>query len=301
MLKRPMKAMSKEITDKQLNDLQYPMLGSPKLDGIRALVVDGVVVSATLKPFKNLYIQRCIGNEKYNGLDGELVIGDPSDPNSFNNTTGAVRRESGEPQFKYYVFDTFENGDKSYHERWRLNKSMEVALLPHIEIVGQTSLNTPEDVIDFESRMVSLGYEGAMIRSPSGLYKQGRTTLREQNVFKRKPTADDEAVIVGFIEQMTNNNEQTTNELGRSTRSSHKENKVPAGTLGSFEVKSNKWEKTFHVGSGLTHAEKQEIWDNKEKYLGKVITYKYQEYGSLDAPRQPIYKGFRFKEDMTEF
>ena len=37
--------------------LRYPVIASPKLDGIRALVIDGQLVSRTLKPIPNRYVQ----------------------------------------------------------------------------------------------------------------------------------------------------------------------------------------------------------------------------------------------------
>jgi len=78
---------------------------------------------------------------------------------------------------------------------------------------------------------------------------------------------------------------------------------VGKGTLGAFIVKSKKWNDIFKIGTGegLTEELRSEIWNNKEKYLGKIITYKYQEYGSINAPRQPIMKGFREKSDMTDY
>ena len=55
--------------------LRYPVLVSTKLDGIRCLVIDGVACSRNLKPIRNAYIQKCIGKPEYNGLDGELIVG----------------------------------------------------------------------------------------------------------------------------------------------------------------------------------------------------------------------------------
>ena len=300
MIKRPMKAMSKSLTDKDAKLLNYPVVGSPKLDGIRALVIDSQVLSSTLKPIGNKHIQMCLGKKIYNGLEGELIVGDPCDPDSFNNTTGAVRRSSGEPDFKFYVFDNFNEPSLSYKDRF-LNDSIKYAILPHIMVVEQTKIDTFHELLLFEEMVVNKGYEGAMIRSFDGVYKEGRTTLREQNIFKRKPVSDAEAKIMGFNEQMTNNNEQTLNELGKHVRSSHKENKTPAGTLGSLILKCDLWDEPFSCGSGMTDEFKQEIWDNQDNYKELIVVFKYQAYGSRDKPRQPIFKGFRDKDDITEY
>ena len=58
-----------------LEQVRLPVYVSTKLDGIRCVIIDGVAYSRSLKPIRNKYIQSVIGNEKYNGFDGELVVG----------------------------------------------------------------------------------------------------------------------------------------------------------------------------------------------------------------------------------
>jgi len=100
---------------------------------------------------------------------------------------------------------------------------------------------------------------------------------------------------------MHNKNEKKTNELGLSKRSSSKENKVPAGTLGKFLVKDITTGVEFKVGTGdgLTLELRQEVWDNQEKYMGELIKYKFQKHGTKDKPRSPVWLGFRPTEDMS--
>ena len=43
---------------KYLKDLKLPMLASIKLDGIYALIVDGVIYSRSFKPIKNKHVQK---------------------------------------------------------------------------------------------------------------------------------------------------------------------------------------------------------------------------------------------------
>lgn len=61
-----------------LNSLPYPLFASVKLDGIRCVIKDGVALSRTLKPIRNQYIQSLLGRPEFNGLDGELIVGDPA-------------------------------------------------------------------------------------------------------------------------------------------------------------------------------------------------------------------------------
>ena len=254
-----------------------------------------------MKLITNDYIQSILSQSVYNGLDGEIIVGKPNTPQTFNNTTGPVRRKAGRPDFKFYVFD-LHNLKAIYIDRLTILKS-EFANVPFVHVVKQTPLVTIEEVKAFELKCVKDGFEGAMVRSPGGMYKAGRCTLKEGNIFKRKPTEDDECTIIGFEEQMLNMNEPKENEMGNMVRASNKENKVGKGTLGKFIVTSPKWPEPFAIGTciGLTNAKRQEIWDNQDSYIGETLVYKYQLYGSINAPRQPIGKGFRDPNDMTSF
>lgn len=296
MIKKPMKAPSKPITDEELSQLSYPVYGSPKLDGLRCITNNGAFTSS-MKKIQNAYIQSVLSMPEYSGHDGEIVVGEPNDPNAFANTTGAVRRFDGEPNFKYYVFDRWDAKLPYFSRRLAIEES-EVIIA-----IEQKRLNSPQEVIDYTNWCVEQGYEGAMIRSMDGCYKEGRCTFREMNIFKRKPVEDDEAKIVGFEEQMENLNEAFTNELGNTTRSTHQDNLIGKGRLGAFIVRSKKWGDEFRIGTGLglTDVVRQEVWDNRDKYMGQIITYKYQAHGSIDAPRCPIMKGFREKSDMTNY
>ena len=59
-----------------LDKINFPVYVSTKLDGLRAVVIDSVVYSRSLKPIRNKYVQRLFGKQEYNGFDGELVVGD---------------------------------------------------------------------------------------------------------------------------------------------------------------------------------------------------------------------------------
>jgi DNA ligase-1 len=125
-------------------------------------------------------------------------------------------------------------------------------------------------------------------------------------LLKLKRFMDSEAVVVGFEEQMENTNEKTVDELGHSKRSKHQAGMVGKDTLGKFlvqEVGNTPWnglEFAIGTGDGLTADLRQHIWDNREEYLGKIITHKYQPHGTKDLPRIPVWKGFRDPGDIGE-
>jgi len=142
-----------------------------------------------------------------------------------------------------------------------------------------------------------------MIRDPQGPYKNGRSTEREGWLLKLKRFVDSEARVTGFVEQLHNANEATINELGSTARSSAKAGLVPAGTLGKFlAVDVNGrfpgLELKIGTGKGLTLALRNEIWNNQAKYMGKLVKYRFQEIGVKDAPRIPVWLGFRDPDDM---
>lgn len=98
--------------------LRFPLLASHKLDGIRALVRDGVVVSRNLKPIPNRHVQALFGRREYEGLDGELLVGDPTDPRAFLGTTSAVMSREGEPDVYFHVFDDCTTPAAPFRERY---------------------------------------------------------------------------------------------------------------------------------------------------------------------------------------
>jgi DNA ligase-1 len=282
-VKRPLKAASESITDAELQYLHYPVAGSAKLDGFRC-VIDGEPKTSSMKQWPNLFIRETLSNPLYHGLDGEIIVGEPNDPNVFNNTSGPVRRIEGQPDFRIYVFDDWTRGDETYKRRWLDAPPMDQGRLIVLE---QRLLHSPEEVMAYDEEMLNLNYEGAMIRSLTGRYKEGRCSFRELNIHKRKPFRECEAEIIGFMEGMENLNPQHMTEIGHMRRSSHQENKLGKGTLGAFILKSDLWPDPFRSGTGrgYTQADKQKIWDERDSYLGQTVTVKYQSYGSIDAPR----------------
>ena len=138
-----------------------------------------------------------------------------------------------------------------------------------------------------------------MLRKPDGAYKQGRSTLKEQILMKLKRFTDFEAVIVGYQERMHNANEATTDLLGRTERSMHKENMIGRGDLGALIVRIATGDGTtvdFTVGSGFTDEERRDFWNNKDKYIGTIAKLRAFNYGGYDLPRFPTYIGLR--EDL---
>jgi len=140
--------------------------------------------------------------------------------------------------------------------------------------------------------------EGICFRTPTSPYKCGRSTLKEQYLVKLCRNMTGEAMVIGFSEQLENTNSAKWNRIGNMDRSSYQDGLVGKSTLGSLSVKDMESGIEFSIGTGvgLTDSVRQTIWDNQDKYLGKVVTYKTKTHGKKVKPRSPILKGFRNME-----
>ena len=282
-------------TCEDITKLNYPVIASPKLDGIRCTIQGGVVLSRNLKPIPSDLVQELFGQPGLDGLDGELVYGDPTAEDCFNKTTSAVMRKEFPDNFCttdliLHVFD-FVNNDE-FPDRL-VAAHMTHHGHHHAKTVVHSQVNTPEELADYERYHTELGYEGVMVRSPAGIYKHGRSTLNQGYLLKIKQFKDAEAEVISYEEQMHNNNEATIDELGHTKRSHEKAGMVPAGVLGALRVRDVTTGVEFSVGSGLTSDERAALWARKEDLVGKFITYKYFPVGVKDKPRFPTFKGFR--------
>ena len=286
---KPFKPMLASPFDEAL--LKFPVLASPKLDGVRAIVRDGVVLSRALKPIPNKWVQQRFSHLEH--FDGELIVGASNHPDVLRTTTSGVMRVEGEPDVSFHVFDHVENHARLYTVRYDLleeDTEINVFVVPQHELMNTFELNA------FEHEVLAEGYEGVMLRRPDAPYKFGRSTAREGYLLKVKRFHDDEFEIVGFEEEMFNANEATTSELGRTKRSSHKANKIPKGRLGALVLKYG--DTTFNCGTGFNDAERERIWAERDSYLGKLAKIKYFAHGIKDVPKLSSFLGIRDVRDM---
>lgn len=280
-----------------LGKLRFPMYCSTKLDGIRAVVIDGIVYSRSLKPIRNKYVQHLFGKEEYSGFDGELIVGDVYAKDVFQKTTSGVMSEEGTPDVKFYVFDLwtvcsdYENRQYYLHNTFYDNGNNE-----NVVLLKSTYITNIEQLDEYLEQERVKGGEGLILRSPDGKYKYGRSTPKEQYSVKLKFFKQDEFEVIGFTERVHNANEATIDELGYMERSSTKDGLVPMNTLGSIILRYGGSE--FKCGTGFNDTQRQEIWDNMGKYLGKLASIRYMEVGQKDKPRCPSFVGFRNEDDL---
>lgn len=279
---------------------QWPRLVSRKLDGIRATVQGGKLVSRTLKDIPNVQIQEMFKGLP-DGLDGELIFGAPNAPDVFNKTTSVVMsRDKDATGVAYHLFDFYEL-EVPFVDRYRALKGLfglGVKDAP-IVLVEHFLVHDLESVLRFEEKwVVNEGYEGVMLRSLEGRYKEGRSTFNDGYLLKVKRFADGEAAVIGTVEEEHNTNEAQVNELGRTKRSSAKAGMVGKGTLGALLVRDLETNVEFSIGTGFNAQQRVELWAERDALVGRTAKYKSLKIGEIDKPRHPVWLGWRDKEDF---
>jgi DNA ligase 1 len=298
---KPMLALSK-LPDFRM--LRFPLYVSPKLDGVRTTVQGGQLLSRSLKPIPNKNVQDLFRNLP-DGTDGELIHGKPYD-DPYRRTVSVVMSDDKPADgIQLYIFDRFAGREYAFETRFAGVRSLGLETQFDVVIVPHFPVNNVEELEKAEQEFLARGYEGLMIRSLSGPYKQGRSTEAEGYLMKVKRFADAEARVIGTYEEMENQNAEFTNELGRTARSSHKAGKVGKNRLGGFHVRGMIAPAVyagveFDVASGaIDHATRQQLWADRDAQVGRIVVYKYFPTGGDTRPRHPIFKGFRDARDLS--
>ena len=284
----------------KLDQLQYPLLASAKLDGIRATMVAGKLMSRTMKLIPNRAVQAYFQQmpQLLQGMDGELLVG-AHDNDVYRRTVSAVMSRDGDPMpdLVWWIFDHVNMGGQFS------KRIADIAHLLHgpvkgtaFKVLQHVEVNSPEDVLAHHEAAILNGHEGLVLRSPHGEYKNGRSTLSEQGMVKVKMFNDSEALVLGVVELMHNDNEATVSELGLTKRSSHQVNKRASGMLGALRVRDIHTDVEFEIGTGFTEADRQSYWF--ESPVGRIAKYKYFAYGVKDKPRHPVFLGWRDPIDV---
>ena len=286
-----------------LKKIQYPVMGFPKIDGIRAVIHRKQALSRKLIALPNQFIQGFFNHDHFQGLDGELVVGSPTDPLCIKHSTSGVMSRGGEPDFTFYVFDKWDAGIPSFQDRL-IEARMQIERVGAARVVPleYQVLHCEDDLLAFESEQLDLGYEGIILRSHNGGYKHGRSTVREGGLLKLKRFQDSEARVLEVIEEQFNGNEAQKDNLGHTKRSSAKAGKVGKGRAGALRVKDLRIGVVFEVGTGMTDADKEEWWawwNLPEHRRGRrIVKYKFFAVGMQERPRHPVYITWRHPADM---
>lgn len=267
-----------------------------KLDGVRCVTIindDSIKCYSRLgNEFTSLQrIKEAIAKTPLlNGyvLDGELCVIDEDGKEDFKQAVSEIKRKDWTMESAHYkVFDIltlaqFRNEEQSPPYSVRLNAAKELLgslSSPFLSVLGAISYST-DNLAKALQIVDQKGYEGLILRADAP-YRSGRTS----DLLKVKKFKTAEYQIEDFIKTF-------------------KMMKGLDGRMGTVEClgaivirhKGN----PVKVGSGFSDAQRIDMWNRQEAYLGRQITVKYFEE-SADADgnlslRFPIFIDFR--DDM---
>lgn len=271
---------------------KFPVYVQPKLDGVRCLIykMNGRITfqsrqNTIYAEFAHLVPQLADLFARFRDqedlvLDGELYThGLP-----FEKITSLVRsskRKAGEIELlNYHVYDCFysstntENNPKNtldYQARQSvLLEAFGTNTYPNLVLVETQIANNKDAIERYHEYYTTMedAYEGVMVRSVKGVYKQQG---RSKDLQKYKKFFDEEFEIIGH----------------------HEGTGAHAGTA-IFDCRSNvNKNKSFGVTMQGTLESKRQMMGNITDYYGKMLTVKYQEKSEEGIPRFPVGIGFR--------
>lgn len=263
-----------------LTNLQYPMYLQPKYDGFRCVYYNGKLYTRTGLPFANVNLTTHFSKlfeTSENVLDGELYMhGKP-----FNEVSKILNAEDKPipPDMKFYVYDCIpikdweaQKTNMTYTDRLKLMRTVIANISDRKKIVDTPTdkINSAQEAVELYKKYLKDGYEGCMLKAVEGKYQWKRVTLRSGEMIKLKPFQSEDLEIIDVVQG---------------------EGKYE-NTLGSIVVSGNNIAPTS-VGSGFTDEDRKEIWENKNKYIGKTVEIKYFEVSKDRILRFPIFERIR--------
>lgn len=193
---------------------QEGVIMQPKLDGVKCLAtVDGLFSRKGQRIIGTPHIEKCL--EKFfieNPeiiLDGELY----NHTLEFNVLNGTIRRDPSNDteeekevrnSIEYFVYDIASSNDIYLERAVQLNNFFGKGVDSYIKNLTNLNIrvNTETQVNEIHNVLVGQGFEGGILRTLNGLYKQGK---RSKDLLKVKQFTDEEFTIVDIIEGDGNN------------------------------------------------------------------------------------------------
>lgn len=259
--------LANQFTQKK-SEVKYPCLVQPKLDGVRCIVVGNRLYSRNGNLFPTLeHIKRELEFNTDNLiLDGELY----TDDINFEKIVGLVRKSKKSPEeeidsLKIYL-NVFDFIDSNLTCEQRINKLNEFfeknKNLKYLKKVKTEECKSEEEVMKFLDKYTQEGYEGLIIRNKSGKYAEN---ARSNDLLKLKKFIDEEFEIIDY----------TTPNIGKEV-----------GCV--IWICKTKEGKKFNVRPSGNYKERKNLYRNAKKYIGKMLTVRYQELTNGKVPRFPV-------------
>ena len=250
-------------------EIKFPCFVQPKLDGVRCVVVNNKLYSRNGNRFPELpHIENELSllNKDNLILDGELY----TDDINFEKIVGLVKKfkkseedEKNSEKIYLNVFDyihnklPYEQRMKNLDNFFEKNKNMK-----YIKQVKTEECKNQEAIYDFLEKYTKEGYEGVIIRNKKGNYEENS---RSVNLQKLKKFIDEEFEIIDY----------TTPDTGKEV-----------GCV--IWICKTKDGKKFNVRPSGNYQERKNLYKNAKKFIGKMLTVRYQELTNGKVPRFPV-------------
>lgn len=275
------KPMLAQDFEKHKHKVKYPATCQPKFDGVRALAyrVDGKVVLQSrggdfydVKHITDI-LETLLGSDTI--LDGEIYVHGMS----LQTINSLVRRpQEGSKVLQYWVYDIVNANPWSDRKDHTLDYMTEdESVIVDVDSHSNVAENEA-DVYWLQSVYVKQGFEGAIVRTPTGLYRQG---YRSPDLLKVKSWKDAEFVIHSFA------------------RGKGKFENVPTFTCLIDPSKPATEDNTFDVTPKGTEEERKEMLDKGPELVGKLMKVKFFDYSPYGKPLYPTGLGLRDKSDLS--
>jgi ATP-dependent DNA ligase len=202
---------------------------------------------------------------------GEIII-----PGiDFETASGRIRSYNPTPEALFHIFNVITS--EPFWKRWSNFHEQFSPLLcesPSIYIEPHHFMKSHKEYDTFHDELIAAGVEGTCLIHPDHVYQPGKRTW---NWMKRVPYASLEAIIL---------------DVCPGTKGKKYEN-----SLGHFVCETlTPIKKIFNVGifKGQTDAWRQDVFDNRESYLGEMVVVEFKNLSKYGVPVQPRFKAFRW-------
>lgn len=261
--------------EKHKKKLKFPVTVQPKLDGLRMLAyhLDGEIVLQSRGGdfYPVAHIVEALKPVLHEGmtLDGELYIhGVPLQ----EITSLSKRPQEGSTELTYQIYDVPSHGGP-WIERlaWLNDFSEGLDLNGPLNVLGDCQADSHADIDEAHKDAVAEGYEGAIVRTSTGMYREG---YRSPDLLKVKQFKDDEYKIVGW-------------ETGKG-----KDEKIPKFICVTKEGKN------FGVKCKGSAKVQAEYLAKADELIGQLLKTKYFQLTPDGIPQFPVGLAIRYPEDL---
>ena len=280
----------------------WPKIGMPKVDGVYGRNNAGRFLGRSGKQLKNKFVTARFSAAVFDGMHGELTLGNnPTLPTLCIDTSAAVRRVNGEPDIYWWIWDYAPPSLESKGFAHRLEALIKCVIqlnIPTVLDMPFRFLRNAEEAEEYYRKLRGHGYEGMVLRGVDDRFQgDKRASMANQFFLRRKPWLEEDGLVVGLLEGSSNTNEQEINERGLAFRRTHSAGMVPSGMVGTIIVRRPNGE-LANISPGRMSKDECRRQLQTQDLIGQYITYRHMGTGALNTLRQATYQRTRMVEDM---